>query len=174
MNTKDWYPLGWTGPSPCSPRDSQESSPTSQFKSINSLRSAFYSPTLNPYLATGKTIPLTRQIFDAKVMSLHFIFNTKVFILMGGYLFYIWYCFCHISTRTCHRCTCVPHPVPLSYLPPRTIPLGDPSAPAQASCIIHRTWTSDSFHIWYYTCFNAILPNHPTLSHRLIAFLYSV
>ena len=26
-----------------------------------------------------------------------------------------------------------------------------------------------SFHIWYYTCFNAILPNHPTLSlsHRV-------
>ena len=34
----------------------------------------------------------------------------------------------------------------------------------QASCIMHRTWTGDSFHIWYYTCFNAILPNHPTLS----------
>ena len=26
----------------------------------------------------------------------------------------------------------------------------------QASCILHRTWTGDSFHIWYYTCFNAI------------------
>ena len=25
---------------------------------------------------------------------------------------------------------------------------------------MHRTWTGDSFHIWYYTCFNAILPNH--------------
>ena len=41
MNTQDWYPLGWTGRSPWSPRDSQGSSPTSQFKSINSLRSAF-------------------------------------------------------------------------------------------------------------------------------------
>ena len=39
----------------------------------------------------------------------------------------------------------------------------------RASCIMHRTWTGDSFHIWYYTCFNAILPNHPTLalSHRI-------
>ena len=34
----------------------------------------------------------------------------------------------------------------------------------QASSIVHRTWTGDSFHIWYYTCFNAILPSHPTLS----------
>ena len=39
---KDW--LVW---SPCSPRDSQESSPTSQFKNINSLVLSFlYSPTL--------------------------------------------------------------------------------------------------------------------------------
>ena len=39
----------------------------------------------------------------------------------------------------------------------------------QASCIMHRTWTGDSFHIWYLTCFNIILPNHPTLSlpHRV-------
>ena len=46
MNTQDWSPLGWTGWSPCSPRDSQESSPTPQFKSINSLVLSFlYSPT---------------------------------------------------------------------------------------------------------------------------------
>ena len=38
--------LGWTG-SPCSPRDSQESSPAPQFKSINSLAlNLLYSPTL--------------------------------------------------------------------------------------------------------------------------------
>ena len=34
MNTQDWFSLGLFG-SPCSPRDSQESSPTPQFKSIN-------------------------------------------------------------------------------------------------------------------------------------------
>ena len=45
MNTQDWSPVGWG--SPCSPRDSQESSPTPQFKSINSLALSFlYSPTL--------------------------------------------------------------------------------------------------------------------------------
>ena len=47
-----WTPktdLLWDGlvGSPCSPRDSQESSPTPQFKSINSLGLSFlYSPTL--------------------------------------------------------------------------------------------------------------------------------
>ena len=34
----------------------------------------------------------------------------------------------------------------------------------QASSIMHRTWTGNSFHVWYYTCFNAVLPNHSTLS----------
>ena len=47
MNTQDWSPLGWTGWSPCSPSDSQKSSPTPQFKSINSsVLSFLYSPTL--------------------------------------------------------------------------------------------------------------------------------
>ena len=37
MNIQDWFPLGidWLYP-PCSPSDSQESSPTPQFKSTNS------------------------------------------------------------------------------------------------------------------------------------------
>ena len=42
MNTQDWSPLGLTGPG-----DSQESSPTPQFKSINSSALSFlHSPTL--------------------------------------------------------------------------------------------------------------------------------
>ena len=47
MNIQDWFPLGWTGWISLSPRDSQESSPTPQFKSINSSVISFlYSPTL--------------------------------------------------------------------------------------------------------------------------------
>ena len=47
MNIQDWFPLGWTGWSPCSPRNSQESSPTLWFKNINSSMLSFlYSPTL--------------------------------------------------------------------------------------------------------------------------------
>ena len=55
--------------SPCSPRDSQESSPTPQFKSINSSALSFLH---SPYMTTGKIIALTRQIFVGKVMSLLF------------------------------------------------------------------------------------------------------
>ena len=59
--------------SPCSPRDSQESSPTPQFKSINSSALSFlYGPTLTSIHDYGKTIALTRWTFVGKVMSLLF------------------------------------------------------------------------------------------------------
>ena len=60
----DW--LVW---SPCSPRDSQESSPTPQFKNINSL---VLSQLLHPFMTTGKTTALIRQNFVGKVISLPF------------------------------------------------------------------------------------------------------
>ena len=73
--------------------------------------------------------------------------------------FTILYWFCHTSTCIHHGCTRVPHPEPPSLPIPSlwVIPVHQP----QASCILHRTWTGDSFLIWYYTCFDAILPNHP-------------
>ena len=47
VNIQDWFPLDWLVWSPCSPRESQESSPTPQFKNINSsVLSFLYSPTL--------------------------------------------------------------------------------------------------------------------------------
>ena len=58
--------------SPCNPRDSQESSPAPQFKSISSLVLSFIVQLLHPYMTTGKSIALTRQTFVGKVMSLLF------------------------------------------------------------------------------------------------------
>ena len=49
--------------------DSQESSLTPQFKSLNSSMLSLLS---HPYMTTGKTIALTRQIFVGKVISLLF------------------------------------------------------------------------------------------------------
>ena len=47
VNTQDWSPLGWTGWISLQSRDSQESFPAPQFKSMNSLAlSSLYSPTL--------------------------------------------------------------------------------------------------------------------------------
>ena len=49
MNIQDWFPLGLTGLISCSPRDSQESSPTPQLRSIiSSAFSLLYGPTLTP------------------------------------------------------------------------------------------------------------------------------
>ena len=64
--------LGWTLGFPCYPRDSQESSPTPQFKSINSSVLSLMVQFAHLYMTTGKNIALTRQTLVSKVMSLLF------------------------------------------------------------------------------------------------------
>ena len=55
----------------CIPRDSQESSPTPQFKSLNSLALSFlYGPTLTSTRDSWKNYSLTRWTFVGKAMSL--------------------------------------------------------------------------------------------------------
>ena len=91
MNIHDWFPLDWLVWFPCSPRDSQESSLTPQFRSIrSSVLSFLYSPTLLE-LTTGKTNKQTNkqtkkthdfgwQNFAAKVISLPFSMLSKLVI----------------------------------------------------------------------------------------------
>ena len=58
-----------------------KSSPTPQFKSINSMALSFpYSPLSHPYTTTGKTITLTRRTSVGKVMSLLFIMLSRLII----------------------------------------------------------------------------------------------
>ena len=73
MNTRtDLLQDGLVG-SPCSPRDSQESSPTPQFKSINSsVLSFLHSPTLTSIHDYWKNHRLDQTEFVCKVMSLLF------------------------------------------------------------------------------------------------------
>ena len=61
--------------------------------------------------------------------------------------FTILYWFCQISKWIRHRYTCVPHPEPSSLLPPHTIPLGRPSAPAPS--IQYRAWNLDWWLVSY-------------------------
>ena len=72
-NIQDWFPLGLVG-SPCCPRDSQKSSPTPQFKSINSSALSFlYNPTLTSIHDYWKNHSyLTRRTFVGKITSLLF------------------------------------------------------------------------------------------------------
>ena len=116
--------------------------------------------------------PSSSSFFFFFKNMLLFFFSFNIFFSLFFYFilffnFRILYWFCHISTWIHHRYTRVPHPE-LSSLPIPSlwvVPVHQP----QASSIVHWTWTGDSFHIWYYTCFNAIFPNHPTLSlsHRV-------
>ena len=96
------------------------------------------------------------------------------FIIIIIFYFTILYWFCHTSTCICHGCTCVPHPEPPSHLHPHTIPLGHPSAPAP-SILYHASNLDWQFVLHICTCFNAVLPNHPTLalSHRVQRLFYT-
>ena len=62
----------WLVGSLCSSRGSQESSSTSQFKSISSSVLNFIAQLSHPHMTTGNTIALTRWTFVGKVMSLLF------------------------------------------------------------------------------------------------------
>ena len=74
------------------------------------------------------------------------------FFLILFFNFTILYWFCHISKWIRHRYTLVPHPEPSSLLPPRTIPLGHPSALApsiqyHASNLDWRLFIYDIIHV---------------------------
>ena len=101
---------------------------------------------------------------------LYFIFLYK-FIYFNWRLITLQYC---IGFAICqHESATGAYVFPILNPPPSSLPVPSlwvvPVHQPQASSIMHWTWTGDSFHIWYYTCFDAILPNHPTLflSHRV-------
>ena len=93
-----------------------------------------------------------------------FIFLKYKFIYFNWRLITILCWFCHTSTWIRHGCTCVPHPEPPSHLPPHTILLGHPSAPAP-SILYHASnldWRFISYMILYmFQC------HSPKLSHPL-------
>ena len=73
MNIQDWFPLRLIVWSPCFPRDSQESSPAPQFKSINSLvLSLLYVPTLTSVHDYWQNYSFDYMTFVGKVTSLFF------------------------------------------------------------------------------------------------------
>ena len=82
---------------------------------------------------------------------------------MEANYFTILYWFCHTSTWICDVYTRVSHPEPLSQLPPRTIPLGHPSARAP-SILYHASnldWQFVSYMILYMFQCHSPKSSHP-------------
>ena len=113
--------------------------------------SAFFIVQLShPYMTTGKTIALTKWTFVGRVMPLFFIY-LFIFNFILFLNFKILYWFCQISKWIRNRYTCVPRPEPSSLLPPHTIPLGHPSAPAPSIqyCALNLDWRLVPYMILY-------------------------
>ena len=111
----------------------------------------------------------------AKVLELQLQHQSFQWIFRVDILFFFFNLFYFLTLQYCigfaiyqNESTTGIHVFPILNPPPSSLPIPSlwvvPLHQPQASSIVHRTWTGDSFHIWYYTYFNAILPNHPTLS----------
>ena len=82
MNTQDWSPLGWTGWISLQSKGLKSLLQHHSSKSSILRCSAFFIVKLShPYMTTGKTIPLTRQTFVGKVMSLLFNMLSRLVII---------------------------------------------------------------------------------------------
>ena len=90
-----------------------------------------------------------------------FIYLFFNFILFLNFTILYW--FCHISKWIHHRHTHVPHPEPSSLLPPHTIPLGRPTAPAPSIqyCTSNLDWRLVSYMILYTFQCHSPKSSHP-------------
>ena len=106
---------------------------------------------------TDQAYVLSNFFFSLVIYFIYFLFFFKFFN------FTILYWFFHISTWIRHRYTRVPHLEPSSLLPPRTIPLGRPSAPAPS--IQYRAsnldWRLVSYMILYMFQCHSPKSSHP-------------
>jgi len=112
----------------------------------------------------GVTAILYAFFFFFFFLAFPFIYLFFIFFHFILFNFTILYWFCHISKWICHRYTCIPHPEPSSLLPPRTILLGRPSAPAPSIQYLasNLVWRLVSYMILY------IFQSHsPKSSHSL-------
>jgi len=104
---------------------------------------------------------------------------------MFSFYLFIYFLFYFLTSQYCigstihhHESATGTHMLPILNPPPSSLPAPSlwvvPVHQPQASSIVHQTWTGDPFHIWYYIYFNAILPNHPTLSLSQLWYIYTM
>ena len=118
-----------------------------------------------------------------KGITLNWVWNIREYFL-AVFLKKIYYYYYFFTLQYCigfaihqHASATGVHVFPILKPPPTSLPIPSlwviPVHQPQASCILHWTWTGDLFLIWYYTCFNAILPNHSPTSHRVQRLFYT-
>ena len=113
-----------------------------------------------PNAAPFEETKFLQLCFCSQTSAWHFTVHKHSFFFFN---FTILYWFCHISKWICHRYTCVPHLEPFSLLPPPTIPLSRPSAPAPS--IQYRAsnldWWLVSYMILYIFQCHSPKSSHP-------------
>ena len=126
-----------------------------------------YAVILEPKKIKSVTVSTVSPSICYEVMGLDamiFVFIFCFFLINEIIYFTLQLCwFCHTLTWIRYGCTCVPHPEPPSHLPPHTIPLGHPSAPARSTLFraLNLDWRFVSHMIIYMFQCQSPKSSHP-------------